>query len=71
MAIPLPTAAGAKDKSFGRMRTGGGGGGNGVGHSIRNGEGDTVDSGDDWAGLVPRMETALPEEGRALSIVWP
>lgn len=44
---------------------------NGVGYSIRDGEGDEVDSGDDWSGIVHRLESALPEGKESISIIWP
>ena len=45
--------------------------GNGVGYSVRDGEGNTVDAGDDWSGLVRRLESALPEREEPLDIIWP
>lgn len=44
---------------------------NGVGYSIHDGEGNMVDSGDDWSGLVRRLETAFQEGGEELAIIWP
>ena len=44
---------------------------NGAGYSIRNAEGEVVDSGDDWSGLVHRLESALPEGEESLSVIWP
>ena len=43
----------------------------GSGYSIRDGEGREVDSGDDWSGLVHRLEAALPEGESELAIIWP
>lgn len=45
--------------------------GDGVGYSIRDGNGDEVDAGDDWSGLVRRLETALPEGREEMAIIWP
>ena len=44
---------------------------NGVGYSMMDMEGNTVDSGDDWTGIVGRLEEALPEGAETLSIIWP
>ena len=44
---------------------------NGAGYSIRDGQGELVDSGDDWSGLVHRLESALPEGEEGLSVIWP
>ena len=44
---------------------------NGVGYSIRDGQGEIVDSGDDWSGLVHRLESALPEGEENLAVIWP
>lgn len=43
----------------------------GAGYSIRDGQGEPVDSGDDWAGLVRRLESALPEGEQELAVIWP
>ena len=43
----------------------------GAGYSIRDAEGEVVDSGDDWSGLVHRIESALPEGEESLSVIWP
>ena len=43
----------------------------GVGYSIRDANGELVDSGDDWSGLVHRLESALPEGEESLSVIWP
>ena len=44
---------------------------NGAGYSIRDAEGEVADSGDDWSGLVHRLESALPEGEESLSVIWP
>jgi len=43
----------------------------GAGYSIRDGQGETVDSGDDWSGLVRRLESALQEGEEDLAVIWP
>ena len=43
----------------------------GAGYSIRDAEGEVVDSGDDWSGLVHRLESARPEGEESLSVIWP
>ena len=43
----------------------------GAGYSILDGQGELVDSGDGWAGLVHRLESALPEGEGVLSVIWP
>ena len=44
---------------------------NGVGYSLSDAEGNTTESGEDWSGIVSRLEAALPEGGKSLSIIWP
>lgn len=43
----------------------------GVGYSLHDAEENVVESGDDWSGLVCRLEAALPEGKESLSIIWP
>ena len=43
----------------------------GAGYSILDGQGELVDSGDDWSGLVHRLESALPEGEESLAVIWP
>ena len=43
----------------------------GAGYSIRDANGELVDSGDDWSGLVRRLESALPEGREDLAVIWP
>ena len=43
----------------------------GAGYSIRDGQGELVDSGEDWSGLVHRLESALPEGDEGLAVIWP
>ena len=71
MAILLLTVEGSEDENFKGLITSVWADANGVGYSIRDGEGETMDGGDDWTGLVRRLETALPEGGEELSIIWP
>ena len=71
MAMLLLTVAGTKDDNFAGLRTSVWADGNGVGYSIHDGENEMVDSGDDWTGLVRRLESSLPEGGEELAIIWP
>ena len=43
----------------------------GTGYSILDAEGEVVDSGDDWSGLVHRLESALPDGEEDLTVIWP
>ena len=43
----------------------------GAGYSIRDEQGELADSGDDWSGLVRRLESALPEGEGDLAVIWP
>lgn len=71
MAILLLTVEAEKDEGFAGLAASVWADANGIGYSIRDGEGNVVDSGDDWDGLVRRLETALPEGGEDLAIIWP
>ena len=71
MAMLLLTVEGLKDGSLDGLGASVWADGNGVGYSIIDGEGNMVDAGDDWTGLVRRLETALPEGDESLSIIWP
>lgn len=71
MAILLLTVEGAKEAGFDGLRASVWADSDGVGYSIRDGEDNAVDGGDDWSGLVRRLETALPEGREELSIIWP
>ena len=71
MAILLLTVKGAKEAGFDGLRASVWADSDGVGYSIRDGEDNAVDGGDDWSGLVRRLETALPEGREELSIIWP
>ena len=44
---------------------------NANGYSISAKDGGVVDGGDDWTGLVRRLEAALPEGGDGLAVIWP
>jgi hypothetical protein len=71
MAMLLLTVEGRKDGGLDGLRAGVWADGSGVGYSILDGEGETVEAGDDWAGLVRRIEAALPGGEDALDIIWP
>ena len=45
---------------------------NGCRYETRAPDGEAVDSGEDWAPLVARLKTALPDDADApVSIIWP
>ena len=71
MAILLLTVEGMKGESLEGLGVSVWADENGVGYSIRDGEGNEVDSGDDWSGIVHRLESALPEGRESMSIIWP
>lgn len=71
MTILLPTVEGAQDAGFEGLNASVWADAGGVGYSIRDGEENAVDAGDEWTGLVRRLETALPEGAEELSIIWP
>ena len=70
MAILLLTVEGQKSKEEG-LRVSVWAGVSGVGYSILDGQGELVDSGNDWSSLVHRLESVLPEGEEKLSIIWP
>ena len=70
MAILLMTVESQKSNEEGQ-RVSVWAGDNGTGYSIWVGEGEMVESGDDWSGLVHRLESALPDGEADLSIIWP
>ena len=43
----------------------------GTGYSILDAKGEPVDSGNDWSGLVHRLEALLPEGEESLAVIWP
>ena len=43
----------------------------GAGYSIRDANGELVESGDDWSGLVRRLESSLGEGEEDLAVIWP
>ena len=71
MAILLLTVEGLKNAGFEGSSASVWADANGVGYSIRDAEGNEVEDGDDWSGLVRRLESALPEGKADLSIIWP
>ena len=70
MAIMLLTVAGRKPEGSG-LRTSVWADERGTGYSVHDGEGESVDSGDDWSGLVHRLEAALSDGERDLTVIWP
>ena len=76
MALLLLTVEGLKaedlkSEDLKEVRTSVWVGEDGVGYSMVDGEGNVVESGDDWSGLVRRLESVLPEGEESLSIIWP
>ena len=71
MALLLLTVEGLKAEDLKEVRTSVWAGEAGVGYSMVDGEGNVVESGDDWSGLVRRLESVLPEGEESLSIIWP
>ena len=43
----------------------------GTGYSIWDDKGEVVESDDDWSGLVHRLESALPDGEKDLTVIWP
>ncbi len=71
MAILLLTVEGMKEERLEGLRLSVWADGTGVGYAIRDGEGNLVDSDNDWSGLVHRLEEALPEGEETMSVIWP
>jgi len=71
MAMLLLTVEGQKDSPLEGTKASVWADENGVGYSLFDEEGNTTESGDDWSGIVSRLEAALPEGKESLSIIWP
>ena len=71
MAVLLLTVEGKRDNSLEGTKVGVWADENGVGYSLSDAEGNTTETGDDWSGIVSRLEAALPEDRESLSIIWP
>jgi len=71
MAIVLLTVEGRKADGINGLAVSVWADESGLGYSIRDAQGELVDSGDDWSGLVHRLESALPEGEKALAVIWP
>lgn len=71
MAMLLLTVEGQKDSSLEGSKLDVWANENGVGYSLYDAEGNTTETGDDWSGIVNRLEAALPEGRESLSIIWP
>ena len=71
MAILLLTVEGRKSDGADGMAVSVWADENGAGYSLRDAQGEIVDSGDDWSGLVHRLESVLPEGEEELSVIWP
>lgn len=66
---PLLTLEGLKDGSLDALSVSVWADANGGGYSIIDGEGNAVEMGDDWTGLVRRLETALLVGEESLAII--
>ena len=71
MAMLLLTVEGQKDNSLEGSKVSVWADEKGVGYSLSDADGNTTESGDDWSGIVNRLEAALPEGREPLSIIWP
>ena len=71
MAMLLLTVEGQEGKALEGMRVSVWADEKGVGYSLSDAEGDTSESGDDWSGIVSRLEADLPKDKESLAIIWP
>ena len=71
MAMLLLTVEGQKDNFLEGSKVSVWADEKGVGYSLSDADGNTTESGDDWSGIVNRLEAALPEGRESLSIIWP
>ena len=71
MAMLLLTVEGRKDNSLEGSKVSVWADEKGVGYSLSDVDGNTTESGDDWSGIVNRLEAALPDGRESLSIIWP
>ena len=71
MAMLLLTVEGQKDNSLEGSKVSVWADEKGVGYSLSDADGNTTESGDDWSGIVNRLEAALPDGRESLSIIWP
>ena len=71
MAILLLTVEGRKSETLEGMSVRVWADEGAIGYSIRDGEENEVDSGEDWNGLIHRLETAFPDGEAAMSVIWP
>ena len=44
---------------------------NGVGYSLSDAEGNTLESDDDWSGIISRLEADLSDGKESPTIIWP
>ena len=71
LAILLLTVEGQKDNGLEGLKVRVWAGDGGVGYSLLDEDGNAVDSGDDWSGLVRRLESALPDGDGGVTVIWP
>lgn len=71
MAMLLLTVAGQKKEASEWQRIDVWADNDGTGYAIYDAEWNEIDSGDDWEGLVHRIEATLPGDDETLTIIWP
>jgi len=43
----------------------------GGGYRVVDADGATLDAGDDWTGLIARLEAACPDDAASVHVIWP
>lgn len=71
MAILLLTVDGRKGEDMDGMSVSVWADEAGAGYAVRDANNEIVDSGDDWSGLVHRLESALGDGEEGLAVIWP
>ena len=71
MATLLLTVEGQKSESPEKLGLNVWSNEDGIGYELHDEEGNEIDSGDDWTGLVHRLDAALPHKDETPTIIWP